>query len=109
MKIYHKIGGTAMKQPSGRSPMKDERDEQIEVQSKSYAIDCMATATQILTVICLLKGNPAWKGSLSLLFFGFGFIMFYQYRQYTEKFYRKLGIASLVLGVALMAWFVITG
>ena len=109
MKIYNKIGGKTMKQPPRQRPVKDERDEQIEAQSKRYAMDCMATATQILTVICLLKGNPAWKGSLSLLFFGFGFIMFYQYRQYMEKLYRHIGIVSLVIGVALMAWFVVTG
>ncbi len=48
-------------------PFKDERDEQIDTRSKSMALDFMIAATQVLTVICLIKGNPAWKGSFSLL------------------------------------------
>lgn len=50
--------------------LKDERDEQIEVRSKYHALDFLVAATQILTVMCIIKGNPAWKGSLSTLFFG---------------------------------------
>ena len=59
-----------MKQPSQQRPVKDERDKQIDMQAKSHALEYMIAATQILTIMCLLKGNPAWKGSLSLLFFG---------------------------------------
>ena len=57
-----------MKQPPRERPIKDERDNEIEVHAKSYALEWMTAATQILTVICLVKGNPAWKGTLSLLF-----------------------------------------
>ena len=66
----------------------DERDQQIDVQAKSHALEYVITATQILTVLCLLKGNPAWRGSLSLLFFGIAFMLFYKYQQYTAKPYR---------------------
>ena len=55
-----------MKQPPRQRPYKDERDEQIETHSRSAALD----ATQILTIMCLIKGNSAWKGSLALLFIG---------------------------------------
>lgn len=38
---------------------RDERDEQIEVRSKYYALDFVVAATQILTIMCLVKGNSA--------------------------------------------------
>ncbi len=50
-------------------PFKDERDEQIETRLKSIALDFMIAATQVFTIICLIKGNPAWKGSFSLLYY----------------------------------------
>ncbi len=98
-----------MKQPLKERPMKDERDEQIEVHAKSYALEFMIAATQVLTIMCLVKGNPAWKGSLSLLFFGAAFALFYKYQQYTEKPYRQAGVVLLLVGIALLIWFGITG
>ena len=59
-----------MKQPPRQRPLKDERDQQIETQSRSYALEFVTAAAQIVTVMCLVKGNPAWKGSLSILFSG---------------------------------------
>ena len=50
-----------MKQPLRQRPVKDERDEQIDTHSKSEALDFMIAATQVLTIMCLIKGNPAWK------------------------------------------------
>lgn len=96
-----------MKQP--QRPVKDERDEQIDVHSKSYALEFMTAATQVLTIMCLVKGNPAWKGSLSLLFFGAAFALFYKYQQYTEKPYRQVGVVLLLIGIAMLIWFGITG
>ena len=65
-----------MKQPPRQRPLKDERDQQIETQSRSYALEFVTAAAQIVTVMCLIKGNPAWKGSLSILFFGIAFGLF---------------------------------
>ena len=70
-----------MKQPPRQRPVKDERDEQIDVHSKSYALEWMVTITQILTIICIFKGNPAWRGTLSLLFFGIAFALFYKFKE----------------------------
>ena len=92
-----------------RYPLKDERDQQIDVQAQSHALEYVIAATQILTVLCLIKGNPAWRGSLSLLFFGIAFMLFYKYQQYTAKPYRQVGIASLAIGVALLVWFAVAG
>lgn len=98
-----------MKQPPGQRPIKDERDEQIDAQAKVHSLECVITAAQVLTIMCLIKGNPAWKGSLSLLFFGIAFGLFYKYQQYMEKPYRQVGVVFLLIGIGLLAWFGITG
>ena len=98
-----------MKQPPRQRPIKDERYGQIDTQAKVHSLECVITATQVLTVMCLIKGNPAWKGSLSLLFFGVAFGLFYKYQQYAEKPYRQVGVAFFLIGIALLVWFGIAG
>lgn len=98
-----------MKQSLKQRPIKDERDEQIEVHSKAHSLEYVLTATTILTVMCLLKGNPAWKGCISLAFFEGAFEIFYKYKQYEEKLYFIVGVLFLLAGIALLAWFGITG
>ena len=98
-----------MKRPPRQRPFKDERDRQIEVRSRSTALDFMTAATQVLTVICLIKDNPAWKGSLSLLFFGGAAQLFYKFEKYGESPYIITGAALGLIGLALLVWFGITG
>lgn len=90
-------------------PFKDERDQQIEARSRSHALDFMITATQVLTVMCLIKGNSAWKGSLALLFIGGAATLFYKYDKYGEKPYIYVGIALGLIGIAMFVWFGISG
>lgn len=90
-------------------PLKDERDEQIDVRSKYHAFDFLIAATQVLTVMCLIKGNSAWKGSLSTLFFGGAAMLFYKYDKYEEKPYIYVGIVLGLIGAGLLVWFGITG
>lgn len=98
-----------MKQSPRQKPIRDERDEQIEVQSKAHSLEYVLSATMLLTVICLLKGNPAWKGSISLAFFEAAFEIFYKYKQYEEKLYFIVGVLFLLGGIAFLAWFGFTG
>lgn len=90
-------------------PIKDERDKQIEIRSKSHALDFIVASTQILTIMCLIKGNPAWKGSLALLFIGGAAQLFYKYDKYNEKPYIQVGIVLGIIGVLLFIWYGITG
>ena len=98
-----------MKQAPNKRSVKDERDEQIDVQAKSHALEYVIAATQILTIMCLIKGNPAWIGSLSLLFFGVAFGLFYKYQQYIEKPYRQVGVIFLMIGIGLLILFGMAG
>lgn len=90
-------------------PLHDERDEQIDVRSRHHALDFLVAATQIVTVMCIIKGNPAWKGSLSTLFFGGSAMLFYKYEKYNEKPWLYVGAALGLIGVALLVWFGMTG
>ena len=74
---------------------------------QSHALEYMIAATQILTLICLFKGNPAWKGSLSLLFFGGATQLFSKYRSYREKPYLFSAVLMLLAAMALLLSFVL--
>ena len=50
-----------MKQQPKKRPIMDERDMQIEVHSKAHSLEYVTTVAMILTVLCLLKDNPAWN------------------------------------------------
>lgn len=88
---------------------KDERDIQIETRGRSHALDFMVAATQILTVMCLVKGNPAWRGGLALLFVGAAAMLFYKYDQYEEPLYWKVGLAFGLVAVGFFVWFGLAG
>ena len=94
---------------NAKYPVKDERDQQIDTAARSHALDFLVAATQVLTVLCAVKGNPAWKGSLSLLFFGAAAMLFYKYSQYEARPYRQVGVVLGLVGLALLIWFGITG
>ena len=94
---------------NNKRPIKDERDEQIKTNAGSYALEWVTAVTQILTILCIVKGNPAWKGTLSILFFGIAFTLFYKFGQYQERLFRQAGAVSLVIGIGLLVWFGITG
>ncbi len=94
---------------SNYKPIKDERDEQIETASKSLALEFVTTAAQIVTIMCLIKRNPAWKGCFSIVFFGIAASLLYKYAAYREKPYLWVGMVLGLLGLALLIWFGITG
>lgn len=97
-----------MKQAPKQRSVKDERDQQIDTYSKSTALDFVIAVTQILTIMCLIKGNTAWRGSFALLFFGAAAQLFYKYEQYQEKPYIRIGIVLGLIGVGLFVWFGMT-
>lgn len=90
-------------------PLKDERDEQIDTDSKSIALNFITTAVEILTIMCLIKGNSAWKGCLGVLCVSVAVVLLYKYLAYKEKPYAWVSIIFALIGVALFVWFGITG
>lgn len=101
-----------MKQPPLQRPRKDEREMAIEKEARSYALEGMIVATQILTLICVIKHNPAWKAGLALLFIGGAAEFWSLYKQYDEEDYRmaykKVGIFLALVGAILYGWFAVT-
>lgn len=83
---------------------KDERDQQIDVQSKSYAAEIMVTVAEILMIAALVKGSPLWRGFLSVALTGCAVGLIHKYTAYREKPYLyvglALGVAALVLLIA---------
>lgn len=83
--------------------------EDVEIKSESYALEFFTAATQILTVMCLIKKNSAWKGSLALLFIGAAAKLLYKYKSYNEKPYIYGCIGSCIIGLLLLIWFGVSG
>ena len=98
-----------MNNPPRERPVRDERDVAIDRDAKNWSLELIICATQILTIICAIKCNSAWKGSLSLLFFGCAAGLIYKYKMYREKPYLGVGLVSLTVGAALLIWFCFTG
>lgn len=90
-----------MKHASKQRPRKDEREMAIEKEARSYALEGMIVATQILTLICVLKHNPAWKAGLAVIFFAVAGKLWAMGEAYEERAYQK---ASLVAG-GIGGWF----
>ena len=97
-----------MKNPPRERPVKDERDEMIDRDSRNRSLELIICATQVLTIVCAVKGNSAWKGSLSLLFFGVAAALIYKYKMYGEKPYLYVGLVFRAMGAAFIAWFAVT-
>ena len=98
-----------MKQPPRPRPLHDERDRQIQTGARSFALEIVIALSQILTVVCAIKGNSAWRGTLSLLFLGCAAALFDQYRQYREKPYCQVASVMLLFGAGLLGGFVFGG
>ena len=52
-----------MNNPPRERPVKDERDKMIDRDAKNWSLELMICATQVMTLICAVKGNAAWKGA----------------------------------------------
>lgn len=92
-----------------QKPVKDERDEQIDTDSKSVSLAFVTSGIQIMLIMCLVKGNSAWKGCLGALSIGCSVQLLYKYLAYKEKPYLWTGLIFCIVGIACLVWFGITG
>ena len=76
---------------------------------RGRAMDVVVAAGQVVTVLCLVKGNPAWRGTLSLLFFGCAAALFDRGRESEQRAWRLVGAAFSAVGAGLLVWFGVTG
>ena len=89
-----------------RPVFKDERDREIETQARSRAVDVMVAAAELLMLVCLFKGNIAWRGFLGVTLLGVGAALAFQHKKYEVKYFLYVGLAFALTGIGLMAWFV---
>ena len=75
---------------------KDERDEMIDRETNTAALDAIITGAEVLAIVCWRRKNPAWKGALAGKFWPMG-------EAYEERAYRKAGVVCGGLGVVLLA------
>lgn len=58
-----------MKQPPRQRTIKDERDEKIGKDAKVYAFEWIIAITQVLTIMCIIKGNPVMeRNNIDIIF-----------------------------------------
>ncbi len=77
----------------------------IKTQAKTHALDIVIALTELVTLICFIKGNPAWKGGLFILFSGIATVLFYRYLAFSKKPYFYTGLVFGSIAIVLFIWF----
>ena len=81
-------------------------EKQLETaRANSKALGFGAGCLELFTVLCAVKGDPAWRGGLALLLLGMSASMLYRSSAYEEKHYLWGGLLLGALGATLLAWF----
>ena len=91
--------------PISSKPNRPEEDSPESLKDRSTSLDFVIGAAEILLVICLVKGNSAWQGLLSVLFAGVGGGLISRYRRDKEKAFLWVGVLLLLLAATLLLWF----
>ena len=73
--------------------------------TSGLAAEALAAASQLLTLLCWLKGNGAWRGTLALLFFWLAAGRFRMFLRNESGPDLVLGITWGLLGLGLLIWF----
>lgn len=55
------------------------------------------------------KGKSGMERNNIDIIFGVAFLLFYEFKQYEAKPFKQVGIVFLIIGIALLIWFGITG
>ena len=98
-----------MDKQNPRRPVYDERDREIDILSKGKALDLLAGCAELFTILCILKGNPAWMGGLALLLLGMAAGCWYRGEQYEERPVRYVALLLGAAAVGLLLWFAFGG
>lgn len=73
----------------------------------ALALEWGAALSQLLTLLCWLKGNEAWQGVLALLFLGLAGASCCRFARAEAVPQFLLGVFWALLGAALLIWFIV--
>lgn len=86
----------------------DTEQQDTKIQAKSHALDVIITITELVTIVCFIKGNPAWRGGLGILLSSISTVFFYKYLQYHKKPYLYIGLVFVIIAIAFLVSFGMT-
>ena len=83
-----------MKQPPRQRTIKDERDEKIGKDAKVYAFEWIIAITQVLTIMCIIKGIRHGKEQYRYYFLALHFYCFMNLSSMRQNPSSKLELFS---------------
>lgn len=86
---------------------KDERDVRMETESRSHASDALVAAAEVFCVVCAVRGDPAWRGFLSVALAGAAAMLMHRYGYDREKPWLYMGLALGAAALGMGAWFLL--
>ena len=89
--------------------MNERSEEGRPSQDRALPLECAAAASQVLTLVCWIRGSGAWRGSLALLFLGLAAAHGWRFARdgCFPRFLLALFLA--MTGAALLVWFALEG
>lgn len=85
--------------------LRDERDREVEADAGYQAGRVVLRVSQVLTAVCLLRGEPAWTALLSVTFVSAAVHCFCWFRNDRERAYLLLGLAASAAALGLLGVF----
>ena len=74
----------------------------------SLSLEWSAALSQLLTLLCWLKGNGAWRGTLALLFLWLAGACWCRFAREGNEARLLLGVLWALLGTGLLMWFIVS-
>lgn len=85
--------------------LRDERDREVDAQGAGKAGRAVLWAAQLLAVLCIWQGDPAWAALLALTFVFAAAQLFHRFAADREGPPLLLGLAAAAAAVGLAVWF----
>lgn len=75
------------------------------IESQSLALEGLAAVSQIFVIICLARGDDAWRAFLAISLFGFTFLCYKRWSYRFEKQWAIIGFLCFLMAVIMSVKF----